>query len=52
MFNVINSSTFNKTNFILNLSTQLNIEFDTNNVNNFLFRIKKTYKKIIFFKLL
>ena len=39
------SSTFNKINFILNLLTQLNIEFNTNNVNNFLFRIKKTYKK-------
>ena len=24
---------------------QLNIEFNTNNINNFLFRIKKTYKK-------
>ena len=24
---------------------QLNIEFDANNINNFLFRIKKAYKK-------
>ena len=24
---------------------QLNIEFNANNINNFLFRIKKTYKK-------
>ena len=44
-FNAINSLTFNKTNFVSNLLTQLNIEFDANNVNNFLFRIKKAYKK-------
>ena len=44
-FNAINSSTFNKTNFVQNLSMPLNIEFDTNNINNFLFRIKKAYKK-------
>ena len=44
-FNAINSSTFNETNFVQNLSMQSNIEFDTNNINNFLFRIKKAYKK-------
>ena len=51
-FNAINSSTFNETNFVLNLSTQSNTEFNTNNINNFLFRIKKAYKKIKNFKLL
>ena len=44
-FNAINSSTFNKVNFVSDLSTQSNIEFDANNVNDFLLRIKKAYKK-------
>ena len=44
-FNAINSSTFNEANFVSNLSTQSNTEFDANNVNNFLSRIKKAYKK-------
>ena len=44
-FNAINSSTFNKINFVINISSSLNIEFDANNINNFMFRIKKVYKK-------
>ena len=51
-FNAINSSTFNKINFVVDILLLLNIEFDANNINNFMFRIKKTYKKIKSFKLL
>ena len=39
------SSTFNEVNFVFDISSSLNTEFDANNIDDFMFRIKKAYKK-------